>query len=560
MTPELAFDRFYEYDELTAFVHGWADTRPDLVAVESIGHSFEGRDIWLVTLTNRGTGPALEKPALLVEGNIHSVEWTGSTAALHVLQRLASGYGGEARVTRLLDTRCVYVIPRSNPDGAEHAIRTGRYTRSSVRPYPHPHRQPGLQMSDVDGDGRTLFMRVPDPNGPWKHHPEEPRLLVAREADEAGGTYYRVFPEGEIEDYDGATVPIAEQLEGIDLGSNMPSDPLFVKGSGSGPYPGSEPETAALLRALSERPNICGYISCHTFGGVVLYPPASDAEEIPAHDRLVLKTIGDKAAELTGYRAIPFRQLVVDPSEWRRYPLFDWFFHRLGVLPWITEFWNPEREAGIAEGFHPSGWLSGDHPVEDELALLRWSDEKLGGRGFVDWYAFDHPQLGPVELGGWDKINYWYNPPLELLRREVEPHTEWVIYHALALPRVEVRSFEAKPLREGVYRVRLLVQNGGWLPTYVAKKALDASLVGAVTAELELPERARLLGGEPTADLGQLEGRVEQRSTATWWGYKPGTHDLAVADWVVDAPSGGTAAVTVRHTRAGTARAACVLS
>src|SRR5215216_60700 len=101
MGPELEFDHFYVHDELTAFVHEWADARPELVAVESIGRSFEGRDIWLVTLTNRETGPALEKPALLIEGNVHSVEWTGSTAALHVVQRRASGYGGDAQVTRL---------------------------------------------------------------------------------------------------------------------------------------------------------------------------------------------------------------------------------------------------------------------------------------------------------------------------------------------------------------------------------------------------------------------------------------------------------------------------
>ena len=75
-----------------------------------------------MTLTNEDTGPALEKPALLVEGNIHSVEWTGSTAALHVIQRLASGFGDDERITRLLDTRCVYVIPRSNPAPHDHGL------------------------------------------------------------------------------------------------------------------------------------------------------------------------------------------------------------------------------------------------------------------------------------------------------------------------------------------------------------------------------------------------------------------------------------------------------
>jgi hypothetical protein len=272
-----------------------------------------------------------------------------------------------------------------------------------------------------------------------------------------------------------------------------------------------------------------------------------------------LKLLAAKAEELTGYDAMTFRELVVDPSQFRRYPMFDWLYGRLGIFPWVVEIWNPEREAGIPPGFHPSGWLGGDHPVEDELTLLRWSDEALGGRGFVDWYPYDHPELGPVELGGWDKINYWYNPPFELLRREVEPLAEWVVFHALVTPRLELRTFEREELEPGLYRLRLVVQNAGWLPTSGTKKALEGYLVGPVEAELELPEGAELLAGAATAELGQLAGRVEQRSVATWWGYEPGTAELAAAEWIVRAAAGSEVRATARHVRAGTVRAATTL-
>ena len=166
--PELAFDRFYSYDELTGLVKAWAEERPELVQVESIGRSYEGRDIWLVTLTNAKTGPSIEKPGFLIEANIHSVEWTGSAAALHLIRRLVDGHGGDEKVTRLLDTRTMYVVPRLNPDGAEHALREGRFIRSSVRPYPLQEQPDGLHVRDIDGDGRVLAMRLKDPNGPWK--------------------------------------------------------------------------------------------------------------------------------------------------------------------------------------------------------------------------------------------------------------------------------------------------------------------------------------------------------------------------------------------------------
>ena len=90
---------------------------PEPVEIESIGESHEGRDIWLVTITNPATGPHDEKPALFVEANIHATEITASTAALHLVHHLATRYGTDDAVTRALDTRCFYVVPRLNPDG-----------------------------------------------------------------------------------------------------------------------------------------------------------------------------------------------------------------------------------------------------------------------------------------------------------------------------------------------------------------------------------------------------------------------------------------------------------
>jgi murein tripeptide amidase MpaA len=133
--PDVAFDRFYRYDELTEILQGWAEERPDLYRVESIGRSFEDRDIWLATITNFETGADLDKPGFLVEGNIHALEVTGCTAALHLIDKLLRGHGSDPKVTRCLDTRCFYVIPRLNPDGAELALADRpRFVRSSVRP------------------------------------------------------------------------------------------------------------------------------------------------------------------------------------------------------------------------------------------------------------------------------------------------------------------------------------------------------------------------------------------------------------------------------------------
>ena len=80
-----------------------------------------------------------------------------------------------------LRTRTFYVVPRVNPDGAEWALADPpRFRRSSVRPWPwaDAHRWPGAHVEDVDGDGRVLQMRIPDPDGAWMPHPDDARLLV----------------------------------------------------------------------------------------------------------------------------------------------------------------------------------------------------------------------------------------------------------------------------------------------------------------------------------------------------------------------------------------------
>ena len=220
MARPVRYDRFYTYAELTETLESWAAEAPGLCSLESAGRSYEAREIWLVTVTNTETGPAAEKPAFLLEANIHAVEVTGCTAALHLIHRLLTGYGADPKVTRALDTRAFYVIPRLNPDGSELALaERPRFVRSSVRPYPRLDPQDGLHEEDVDGDGRILTMRVPDPNGAWKAAKEDARLLVPRDPLETAedGKFYRLLPEGTIANWDGVTIKTPPPLEGLDL-------------------------------------------------------------------------------------------------------------------------------------------------------------------------------------------------------------------------------------------------------------------------------------------------------------------------------------------------------
>ena len=561
--PQVRFDTYYRYEELTRILHAYAEEYPQLVRIESIGKSYEGRDIWLLTLTNFATGPAEEKPALWVDGNIHASEVSPSTACLYLIHRLTREYGSNEKITRCLDTRAFYVCPRVNPDGAEWALADKpKIIRSSTRPYPYDE-DPigGLVVEDIDGDGRMLMMRIPDPNGNWKKHPDEPRLMIRRDPDETGGEYYRILPEGRFDEpFDPAILTIQPKKEGLDLNRNFPAHwRQEYEQQGAGPYPTSEPEVRAIVDFIAKRPNITGGVTFHTWSGVLLRPYSHQPDDaFPAEDLWTYQKIGAKGTEITGYPNISvYHDFKYHPKEYISGVFDDWMYDHMGVFAWTVEIWSPQRQAGITD-YKFIDWFR-EHPVEDDLKLLKWSDEALGGRGYVDWYEFEHPQLGRVELGGWDMLYAWRNPPPEFLEREVALFPDWLVWHLLISPKLEICEATVEPLGDALYKVRLVVQNTGWLPTYITKKALEKKLVRGVVAEIELPDGATLRTGKPREELGQLEGRAYKPSAVTFWSADP-TDDRAKVEWVVHAPQGGTVRLTARHERAGVVRVECPLA
>ena len=565
-TPNPRFDIFYRHDALTQLLHDYAAAYPDLVSVASIGKSFEGRDIWVATLTNAATGPHADKPAFWADGNIHAAELTASTAVLYYLHQLVNSYGTqgeEGRQTRhLLDTRTLYLCPRLNPDGAELALADKpRHIRSSTRPYPFDEEPvDGLDVEDVDGDGRVLSMRIPDPHGTYKRHAAEPRLMVPREPGEFGGEYYRVIPEGSLRNYDGLKISANPDREGLDLNRNFPAYwRQEFEQLGAGPYPASEPEVRAMVHFMTAHPNIGAAISYHTHSGVILRPMGtlSDDDMIP-EDLWAIKRFSALGAELTGYPAVSiWHDFKYHPKETIG-GTQDWLYEHLGALFWVVELWAPNREAGITD-YKWIDWYR-EHPVEDDLKLLQWSDEHCAGQAHADWRPFQHPQLGAVEIGGWDKLNFWRNPPPHLREREVARFPAWMTQIALSLPKLELLRTEVRALGPDTWRIRMAVGNSGWLPAYVSKRALARKVVRGVMFEIHLPDHKEgdamisLVSGKPRIEGPQLEGHAPKASLQAFLPNRDITGDRAVVEWVVRAPKGTRLALTAQAERAGVVR------
>ena len=554
---KIHYDRFYRYAEFTEILHQLVKKFPQLLSIESIGKSHEGKDIWVVTATNQKTGPAEEKPAYWVDANIHASELAGGAAALYLIDTLTKNHGKREDVTRCLDTRVMYICPRINPDGAEWAMRdTPKIVRSSTRSYPYDEEHvEGLDIEDLDGDGRILSMRIKDPNGNWKCHHEEPRLMVPRDPTEYGGTYYRMLPEGTMRDYDGFSIKVNKDLQGLDLNRNFPAGwRQEFEQFGAGPYPTSEPEVRAVVHFITHHSNITGGLSFHTWSGVLLRPFGTQSDdEIPAEDLWVFKEQGAKGTEITGYPAISVYH------EFRYHPkevisgTFDWIYEHLGLYEWTIEIWCPMREAGIKD-YKYIDWFR-DHPVEDDLKMLAWADKELKGKGYVDWYKWNHPQLGEVEIGGWDKIHAFRNPPPHLLEKEIAKFPDWLIWNTLISPRLELVHAKAEHIGGDSYRIEVGVQNTGYLPSYVSKRAQQRKQTRGVVGEIVLPAGAELVSGTLREVAGELEGRAYKHTLMSFWTDTTPTADREKLEWVVKAPKGGDVQVVVKHEKAGTVRA-----
>ena len=124
--PELEFDRFYTYAEVTGFVDALHRARPDLCRLGSLGPSRQGREVPLLTVTDHTTGSAEDRPAYLIHGNIHAGELAGTHGAIRTHRGVHQGEGAGEQVVEGGaggDGAAVGQVggPRSDPLVAEQA-------------------------------------------------------------------------------------------------------------------------------------------------------------------------------------------------------------------------------------------------------------------------------------------------------------------------------------------------------------------------------------------------------------------------------------------------------
>ncbi len=464
----LDFNRWHDHAELKSDFQRLEKAWPKFLKYSSLGLSHGKRELMIITVNNPDTGPETGKPAMYIEANVHGNEIQGAEVALYTVWYLMENYGRIDRITKLVDERVFYVVPTVNPDGRDYFLKgTGAGSRTGHVPLDDDN--DGAEDEDGDddlnGNGVIEQMRKHVPGqGTHRKSTADSRILEPVPAGEVGD-YVLLGSEGIDNDGDGRVNE--DPVGGYDGNRNWASNwqPNYIQ-FGSMDYPFQLPEAKAVNDFLMTHPNIAGVQSYHNSGGMILRGPGAEWQgEYPRPDVLVYDELGRQ-----GQRMLPYyRYLVIWSGLYTVHGGFiDWTNDGLGMLSFSNELWNGGQYFNSPE--LQTEQRDPNSPINDRVAQYFFDDKLEFGDQFVEWKAFDHPQFGKVEMGGWKKTQGRV-PPRFMNEELCHRNMAFSLYQADEMPLMKGGETTVEAIGGGVSRVRVDFTNAKLTPTILAKAA-----------------------------------------------------------------------------------------
>jgi hypothetical protein len=465
-TLDLTWDRWLDHDEVGERMQLMARTWPRFLTLSSMGKSYGGRELWVMTINNPDTGPEMSKAGIFIEANVHGNEIQGGEINLYTIWYLMENYGKIDEITRLVDERVFYIVPTVNPDGRDYFLHG---TGSGARTGHVPVDSDGDGLFDEDGDDdlngngviEQIRKYVPG-EGTHRLNPSDPRIMEAVAPWEKGDW---VLLGSEGLDNDGDGLVNEDPIGGYDPNRNYGSDwqPEYVQG-GSMDYPFQLPESRATQDFLRAHPNIAGMQSYHNSGGMILRPPGSAwYGDYPRSDIQVYDEIGE-----FGERILPwYNYLIIWQGLYTVHGgSIDWTNDGHGIVSFSNELWNGgqyfQSPLLTQQGENPNS------PISGQRSRYFFDDFVEFGDQYIEWAPFDHPQYGEVEMGGWKKLSGRINPrfmSMELFHRNMA----FTLYHADMMPMMRMGGTRVESLGGGLYKVQVDIRNERLIPTITAK-------------------------------------------------------------------------------------------
>jgi len=270
-TPEsakgpLQFDQYHTPQELNAAITAINRANPDLTAIHRIGQSPGGRELLVLEVGPDVGSKEHRIPAVFVVGNLEGTVPIAAEAATFLAYQLIDNEAARKDLAW-------YLLVNGNPDGAARFFAKPAFAGGWNDSAHNDDMDDAIDEDgpdDLDGNGIITQMRVKDPGGNWIPLENDPRLM--RRADPVKGEkgIYKLYTEGTDQDGDGQYNE--DGPGGTDISITFPHlfRPFTARG---GDWPGSEPETFAVMKFVMDRPEIAMTVTLGATN-MCLQPPA----------------------------------------------------------------------------------------------------------------------------------------------------------------------------------------------------------------------------------------------------------------------------------------------
>ena len=261
-----------------------------------------------------------------------------------------------------------------------------------------------------------------------------------------------------------------------------------------------------MLDFATLHPNIMVWLNLHTFGGVLIRPLGDKPDaKMNAGDLAIFEQVEAWMTEHTGYATVSgYHEFLYEPDKPLHGDLSDYAYHQRGALAYVVELWDLFKQLGI-ERKKPFVDHYSKFARKDMRALAEFDRQHNAGRIFGSWKKVPHPQLGEVEVNGFDpRVGIW-NPPYERLAETCHAQSAAFLRVAALVPRVSVEVVRQERT-EGHTRIDIRIANHGYLGTFGLPSAKTLPHSEPLRLSVRLEGVTLLAPAESIVEIGHLDG------------------------------------------------------